>query len=131
MRIKNLKTYYLRNRETIRDPKEGARKEKFADQAVQIDADLYDDSKQMKNTYGGIQYITTKVMLFDAPGLVCLHDAETGIEKYAFRRDADGNVAYIGVGDGVCVYVDASAAPDYRITSILHCGHLVCRLERI
>lgn len=130
MRIKDLKTYYLRQRETTRDPKEGHRKEGFAGSAVPIKASIYDDTQGINNTYYGIQYAAQKVMLFDAPGLVCVHDQDTGQERYAFRGE-DSNVSYIGVGDGICVYVEPDAAPDYRIKSILHCGHLVCGLEKI
>lgn len=128
MRIKGLKTYCLKKREIILNKKEGGRREAFSLEGVLIQAYIYDDSHVLQPTSGGIRHVCEKVMLFAPPELSCTRDEE-GQEQYLFR-DGD-KMAMICAGDGICVYALPDADPDYRITSIVMQGHLVCKLERI
>ena len=128
MRIKNLKPYYLKHRGTSKDKREGIKKEVFSEDAVRIEAYIYDDTQRVQPAAGGIRYIAEKIMLLDVPETACV--SGDGVEKHIFD-DSNGNEEYISTGDGICVYVPPSSPPDYRIASIIHAGHLVCRLERI
>lgn len=129
MRIKNLKPYYLKRREILRDGKEGGRRKTFAPDPAQIKAYIYDDIQNCQTEMHGIRQIREKIMLLDAPALQCVRDGETGVERYLFRNG--GETTSIAPGDGVCIYVDPAADPDYQIASIVQEGHLVCRLEKI
>ena len=128
MRIKGLKTYCLKPREIIRDRKEGGRREAFSREGVEIQAFIYDENHTLLPASGGIRYVSEKVMLFAPPELSCSCDT-AGQERYLYR-DGD-EMSAICAGDGVCVYMPPDAEPDYRITSIVWQGHLVCKLERI
>ena len=132
MRIKNLKTYYLKHTETVVDKKEGGRRIAFSQTAIPIKANIYDDEQKLVPQMQGIKSSTQKVMLFHPPSEVtCVLDEKTGQERYVFTVD-DESSQYITVGDGVCVYVAAATNPDYRICSMVLCGgHLECVLERI
>lgn len=103
--------------------------EAFLPEAVKVEAFIYDETQSLQSSMGGIQPVGEKIMLFDAPAMQCTRDEETGLEKYLFR--AGGEMEHIAPGDGICIYVDPTADPDYRITSITQEGHLVCRLEKI
>lgn len=131
MRIKSLKTYYLKHAETILDKKEGGRRLAFSQTAIPITANVYDDDQKLVPMMQGIKSTVQKVMLFSPDEVVCLQDAETGQERYTFCLE-DGSSHYITAGDGVCVYVAPETNPDYRIYSVVLCGgHLECVLERI
>ncbi len=129
MQIRGLKTYYLKHREIIRDNKEGGRREAFSQTSIKIDAHIYDDVQNLKATSGGIQKIVEKVMLFNPRDIDCVHEAATKQVKYCFS--VGENTEYVVVGDGLCVHVPSDEEPDYRIASIIWCGHLECKLERV
>ena len=126
MRIKNLKEYYLKNRTVVVDIKEGGRYEAFSLVAVPIMANIYDKNSTIASGVGGFIRKCEKYMLMEAENISCTYDETAKQEVYYF---ADGRS--IAVGDGICVYVSADAAPDYRINSIRLAGHFVCTLEKI
>jgi len=131
MRIKSLKTYYLKHTETVVDKKEGGRRQAFSQTAIPINANVYDDDQKLVPGMQGIKSSVQKIMLFAPNGLACMQDAETGQERYTFCLE-DGSSHYITAGDGVCVHVVPETNPDYRICSMVRCGrHLECILERI
>lgn len=105
MRLKNKKTYYLRKKGTVRD-NEGGAYPGYADPQV-IKAYIYPASgKVQAEIYGDrLNYILN--MLYD--GTVALQEK-----------------------DGICVNVEATEEPDYRVISIKsYSGHKLIELERI
>lgn len=126
MRIRNLKTYYLKNRVTLKDEKEGGRWEAFSPAPVPIQANIYDKEQKLTGTDGGMVLDVHKKMLVPADGVECKINPQNRQEMYIWP---DGHI--LSAGDGICVNVPPEGQPDYRITSILWQGHLVCRLERI
>ncbi len=131
MRIKNLKTYYLKHAETILDKKEGGRRLAFSQTAIPIKANIYDDEQKLVPQMQGIKSSVQKVMLLNPLKGVACEQGKNGQEQYVFMLE-DGSSQYITAGDGVCVYVAPETNPDYRIYSVVLCGgHLECVLERI
>ena len=126
MRIKNLKEYYLKNRNVVTDEQEGGRYEAFSPVPISIRANIYDKDSSITSSIGGFVRKREKRMLMEAENVECIYDNNTRQEEYRF---ADGN--FMRVGDGICVYVPADSEPDYRISNIRLAGHFVCTLERI
>lgn len=105
MRIKNLKTYYVKSK-TITTDNEGGKYHSYSDTPKEIKANIWPaGGKLQAEIYGErLNYILN--MLYD--GDVVLNE-----------------------GDGVCVYVDGNKPPDYSIISIKRYSHQLIELEKI
>lgn len=124
MQLKNLKLYHLKNRQIVKDEKEGGRYEAFSSSAIPILANIYDKESKMNSSAAGVIREKQKIMLLDVEYSI-IYNQDTKQEQYIF------STGHIESGDGVCVYVDNLEKPDYRISSITAAGHLVCQLEKI
>lgn len=125
MRLKNLKTYYLKSCTVARNS-EGGRFATFSSEPVPVQANIYDskDGERVPKV-GGVSNRKEKTMLLDMK-YDLIYSADQKVEIFRF---CDGNT--MRTGDGVCVYASADQDPDYRIVSIREAGHLVCRLEKM
>lgn len=105
MRIRNLKTYYLKTKKIVTDG-EGGKYPGYSDIPKEIKANIWPaGGKLQAEIYGErLKYILN--MLYD--------ESET-----------------INEGDGVCVYVDSAKPPDYKVISIKRYSHQVIELEKI
>ncbi len=105
MRIKNLKTYYLKPKTIITD-NEGGKYPGYSETPIKIKANIWPaGGKLQAEIYGErLNYILN--MLYD------------GTET-------------INEGDGICVYVDGTKLPDYKVISIKRYSHQHLELEKI
>lgn len=121
MRLKrsSLKSYYLKNKENKKDT-EGVLTEIFkAPHKIKMQV-WPAGGKMQAEIYGQrLSYIRN-----------CLVDG-----LYSISVNASGQVSYVfdqfslQEGDGVCMYVDKDATPDYKIISIKPYAHLYIEVE--
>lgn len=105
MRIKNKKTYYLKEKTIVSDG-EGGKYPGYSQEPRQIKANIWPASGKVQAEIYGEKL------------------------KYILNMLYDGTVE-LKEGDGVCVYVDKDSKPDYKIISIKPFSHLKIELERI
>lgn len=108
MRKSSLKTYHVKKREVLKN-NEGSSYEGYGD-PFPFQADI-------SPMQGRIQ-------------------AEIYGERMAYMLKMISEIIPIQEGDGVCVDVEASADPDYRIVSIkrypnIYHAYMICELEKI
>ncbi len=105
MRVCNKKSYYLKKKVLIED-NEGGKYAGYSDAAIEIEANISPASGKLQaEIYGErLKYILN--MLYD------------GSEE-------------ISEGDGICVYVSNSEAPDYKVISAKKWSHMQIELEKI
>lgn len=105
MRIKNKKPYYLK-RKTVIEDNEGGKYPGYEEQAILIQANIYPATGKLQAELYGEKLNYMMNMLYD--GLIPIKE-----------------------GDGICVEVQATEAPDYRVESIKRYSHLVVELMKI
>ena len=105
MRIKNKRPYYLKQKTIIED-NEGGKYEGFEDKATLIHANIYPASGKLQAELYGEKLNYMMNMLYDGP-------------------------VSIKEGDGICVGVELTEPPDYRVESIKRYSHLVIELMKI
>lgn len=105
MRIANKKVYYLKRKVIVED-NEGGKYPGYENQATLIQANIYPATGKLQAELYGERINYMMNMLYD--GL-------TPIEE----------------GDGICVDVKATEAPDYKVVSIKRYSHLVIELMKI
>lgn len=105
MRIRNLNTYYLKPKTVVTDS-EGGKYPGYSETPVEIKANIWPAGGRLQaEIYGErLNYILN--MLYD------------GTET-------------INEGDGICVYVDNTQSPDYKVISYKRYSHQLIELERI
>lgn len=105
MKIKNLKTYYLKPKIVITD-NEGGKYPGYSSTSTEIRANIWPASGKLQAEIYGLRLNYILNMLYD------------GTEV-------------INEGDGVCVYVEAENEPDYKVISIKRYSHQLIELEKI
>lgn len=105
MRIRNLKIYYLKPKIIITD-NEGGKYPGYSNISKEIKANIWPaGGKLQAEIYGErLNYILN--MLYD------------------------GSIT-INEGDGICVYVEGTKSPDYKVISIKRHSHQLMELEKI
>ncbi len=105
MRLRYLKTYYLKKKTLITDD-EGGKYPGYEDTATIIKADIFPATGKLQaEIYGErLNYILNML--------------------YAGAVD-------IAEGDGICVYVSSADKPDYKVISIKQYSHKFIELEKI
>jgi hypothetical protein len=121
MRIRNKKTYYIKEKAVITD-NEGGKYDGYSE-PKEFKACIYPASGKLQvEMYGErLKYILNA--LCDEPYTIEVKG------KVLFYITKSG--AKFCEGAGVCVYVPQDAEPDYKIISIKPCGHLVMELEKL
>lgn len=121
MRIKNKKTYYLKEKTIITDD-EGGKYDGYSE-PKEFKACIYPASSKLQAEVYGERLKSILNALCDASYSV---EAKEKVVSY---------VTNTGVkfceGAGVCVYVPQDAEPDYKIISIKPYSHLVMELEKL
>lgn len=105
MRVKNKKTYYLKPKTVIAD-KEGGKYPGYSSTATKIKANIWPASGKLQVEMYGLRINNILNMLYDGP-------------------------VTITEGDGICVYVDSTKEPDYKVISKKPYSHHVMELEKI
>lgn len=105
MRIKDLKSYWLKKKSIYTDA-EGGKYEDYSTTPVKIEANISPLSGRLASELYGLR---TNYMLL----MLC--GASNDIKE----------------GDGLCVYVKMNEKPDYKVVSIKRFSHLVIELEKV
>lgn len=105
MRVKNKKTYYLKPKTIITD-NEGGKYPGYSLTATEIKANIWPASSKLQVEMYGLRINSILNMLYDGP-------------------------LDIKEGDGICVYVDSTKDPDYKVISKKTYSHSVMELEKI
>ena len=121
MRIKNKKTYYLREKTVITDD-EGGKYDGYS-AAKEFKACIYPASSKLQAEMYGERLKSILNALCDESYSVEVK------EKVVSYVTATG--AKFCEGAGICVYVPQDAEPDYKIISIKPYSHLVMELEKL
>lgn len=105
MRVKNKRTYYLKPKTVIED-KEGGKYPGYSTTAIDIKANIWPASGKLQAEIYGERL------------------------NYILNMLYDGN-KIINEGDGICVYVDSTKEPDYKVISIKNYSHGLMELEKL
>lgn len=105
MRVRNLKTYYLKKKTVIEDG-EGGKYPSYSDTPIELKANIWPASGKLQAEIYGERLNYIMNMLYDG--------SEQLVE-----------------GDGICVFVDSNSKPDYKIISIKPYSHKLIELEKI
>lgn len=105
MRIARKKKYYLKRKCLIKDG-EGGKYPGYEDRGIEIQANIYPAGGKLQVELYGEKINYMMNMLYD------------GTES-------------IQEGDGICVYVEPTEPPDYRVGPIKYYSHLSIELTKI
>lgn len=121
MRIRNKKTYHIKEKAIITD-NEGGKYDGYSE-AKEFKACIYPASGKLQvEMYGErlksiLNALCDDRYTIEVNGKVLTYITKSGIKFYE--------------GNGVCVYVPKEAEPDYKIISIKPVGHLLMELEKL
>lgn len=124
MKLRHKSTCYLKNK-IVQRGSEGNRYASFSAEAVKLSATICSGSGKLVPTQAGFVQQYEKKLLCDAPFRIT---NEAGTETY-WIQSGDGEHP-MSAGDGICLYVEPTGGPDYRIVAIHPVGHLKILLER-
>lgn len=122
LRQSRLKTYHLRKKVTCKDG-EGGTYNKY-DPAKELSGESWPAGGKIQAEQYGERLSYIYNMRLD--GEYQIIPDEKGVIHYVFKTGQD-----IVEGDGICLFVDKEADPDYRIISIKSYSHLRLEVERI
>lgn len=109
MKLSRLQTYHLRSREVKKDSEGGTNTEYAI--AVEFSGEVWPaDGKVQAEIYGEKLTYVRNVRI---DGTYVITTDRSGMVHYVYANGLD-----IVEADGMCLYVDATAEPDYKVLSI-------------